>query len=72
MTESTVLPAAGAGVREGVSRASDEELIQELGRARTRIRTEIAKRVVGQDAVIDQLLVALFSRGHCLFVGVPG
>ncbi|MFL5400175.1 MAG: AAA family ATPase, partial [Myxococcales bacterium] len=72
MTESTVLPAAGAGVREGVSRASDEELILELGRARTRIRTEIAKRVVGQDAVIDQLLVALFSRGHCLFVGVPG
>ena len=52
--------------------ASDAELIAELGRARGRIRAEIAKRVVGQDAVIDQLLVALFSRGHCLFVGVPG
>jgi len=73
MSETTVLPAeAGAGVREGVARASDEELIQELGRARTRIRGEIAKRIVGQEAVIDQLLVALFSRGHCLFVGVPG
>ena len=73
MSETTVLPAeSGAGVREGASRASDEELIQELGRARTRIRGEIAKRVVGQDAVIDQLLVALFSGGHCLFVGVPG
>src|SRR5689334_18109968 len=73
MSESTVLPAAaGAAAREGAVRASDEELIQELGRARTRIRGEIAKRVVGQDAVIDQLLVALFSRGHCLFVGVPG
>jgi MoxR-like ATPase len=71
MSESTVLPAPGS-VREGASRASDEELIQELGRARTRIRTEIAKRVVGQEAVIDQLLIALFSRGHCLFVGVPG
>src|SRR5947209_17002097 len=53
-------------------RASDEELIAELGRARNRIRAEIAKRVVGQEGVIDQLLVALFSRGHCLFVGVPG
>ncbi len=52
--------------------ASDAELIAELGRARGRIRAEIAKRVVGQHAVIDQLLVALFSRGHCLFVGVPG
>src|SRR3982074_2204801 len=50
----------------------DPELIEELGRARGRIAAEIAKRIVGQDAVIDQLLVALFSRGHCLFVGVPG
>jgi MoxR-like ATPase len=50
----------------------DAELIEELGRARGRIAAEIAKRVVGQDAVIDQLLIALFSRGHCLFVGVPG
>ena len=71
MSETTVLPGE-AVARDGVARVSDEELIQELGRARTRIRTEIAKRVVGQDAVIDQLLVALFSGGHCLFVGVPG
>jgi MoxR-like ATPase len=52
--------------------ASDGELIRELGSARARIRAEIGKRVVGQEGVIDQLLVALFSRGHCLFVGVPG
>ncbi len=50
----------------------DHELIQDLGRARKQIAAEIGKRVVGQDGVIDQLLVALFSRGHCLFVGVPG
>jgi MoxR-like ATPase len=54
------------------SAPGDAELIEELGRARGRIAAEIAKRVVGQDAVIDQLLIALFSRGHCLFVGVPG
>src|SRR4051795_12157595 len=51
---------------------SDAELIEELAQARARIAQEIAKRVVGQDAVIEQLLIALFSRGHCLFVGVPG
>src|SRR5512138_1754567 len=51
---------------------SDAELIEELARARARIAQEIGKRVVGQDAVIEQLLIALFSRGHCLFVGVPG
>src|SRR5216110_2758263 len=52
--------------------ASDAELIEELARARTRIAQEIGKRVVGQEGVIEQLLIALFSRGHCLFVGVPG
>src|SRR5512138_224767 len=51
---------------------SDAELIEELARARARIAQEIGKRVVGQEAVIEQLLIALFSRGHCLFVGVPG
>src|SRR5947207_4396678 len=50
----------------------DAELIEELARARGRIAEQIAKRVVGQEAVIEQLLIALFSRGHCLFVGVPG
>ena len=33
---------------------------------------EIGKRIVGQEQVIDHLLIALFARGHCLFVGVPG
>src|SRR3954464_14863460 len=50
----------------------DAELIEELARARGQIAREIGKRVVGQDLVIEQLLIALFSRGHCLFVGVPG
>ena len=55
-----------------VMNGGDAELIEELSRARARIAGEIAKRVVGQDQVIEQLLIALFSRGHCLFVGVPG
>lgn len=36
------------------------------------IRKEIGKVIVGQDEIIDQLIIALFARGHCLLVGVPG
>ena len=54
--------------------ATDHDLraVEEIAAARRAIRTEVEKRIVGQGQVIDQLLVALFSRGHCLFVGVPG
>ena len=69
MSESTVPMNGGNGPEVPTS---DAELIEELGRANGRIKAEIAKRVVGQERVIDQLLIALFSRGHCLFVGVPG
>ncbi|AKU93086.1 AAA family ATPase [Vulgatibacter incomptus] len=51
---------------------TDLEAVQRLGRAREQILGELAKRVVGQQEVIEHLLVSLFSRGHCLFVGVPG
>jgi len=46
--------------------------VQELARARDAIVEQIEKRVVGQRDVVEHLLIALFSRGHCLFVGVPG
>ncbi|PTM15620.1 MAG: AAA family ATPase, partial [Bacteroidetes bacterium] len=36
------------------------------------IRGEIGKIVVGQQDVVEQLLLSLFSRGHCVLVGVPG
>lgn len=36
------------------------------------IKEEIAKVVVGQKKIIDQLLISLFSRGHCVLIGVPG
>lgn len=51
---------------------SDLKAVEELAEARQKIRTEIAKVIIGQDEVIDQMLIALFCRGHCLFVGVPG
>ena len=46
--------------------------IDRLVTAADEIRTQLARVVVGQQEVIDQLLIALFSRGHCLLEGVPG
>ncbi len=37
-----------------------------------RIKAELHKTIVGMDDVIDQLLISIFARGHCLLVGVPG
>jgi len=50
----------------------DVENVQRLSAACSEIRSELAKVIVGQHAVVDQLLIALFARGHCLLVGVPG
>src|SRR5512140_1759995 len=50
----------------------DLRAVEELAQARAQIVEQIEKRVVGQRDVVEHLLIALFSRGHCLFVGVPG
>ena len=50
----------------------DLELAQELLNAKKNVVGEIQKVIVGQNEVIEDLLIALFSKGHCLFVGVPG
>jgi MoxR-like ATPase len=52
--------------------ADDLAAVEALAHARRLLVTEIGKRIVGQQEVVDSLLVALFARGHCLFVGVPG
>ena len=46
--------------------------IRGLVTAYARMREEIGKVIIGQQEIVDQLLVALFTRGHCLLVGVPG
>src|SRR6187551_3815074 len=51
---------------------SDLDAVAELAQAHDEIMAEINKRIIGQRRVIEQLLVALFARGHTLFVGVPG
>jgi MoxR-like ATPase len=50
----------------------DLELAQELLKAKNEVVQEIRKVIVGQDEVIEDLLIALLCKGHCLFVGVPG
>ncbi len=50
----------------------DEALVQELNTTYQRITEEIGKVIIGQREILEQLLIALFSRGHCVLVGVPG
>jgi len=53
---------------------SDEDLkaLETVKTAATNIRSELGKVIIGQSEVIDQLMMAIFSRGHCLLEGVPG
>ncbi len=51
---------------------TDLKAVETLKAAREKIVTELRKTIVGQDAVIEQLLMALFANGHVLLVGVPG
>ncbi len=50
----------------------DIELARVLVKAHRKLTKEIGKRIVGQTEVIDQLLIAILARGHCLLEGVPG
>lgn len=50
----------------------DVEAIDSLQKVYTALTQEIHKKIVGQDAVIEQVLLSIFSKGHCLLVGVPG
>lgn len=54
--------------------AEKEDLlaVEKLNEARNKIKKEIKKVIIGQDRVIDELLIALLSNGHCLLIGVPG
>lgn len=51
---------------------TDLQAVDKIVAGRSKIKKEIAKVIVGQEEVIDELLIALFCKGHCLFVGVPG
>lgn len=54
------------------AKPSDVESVKNLSQSYSKIKAEIAKIIIGQEEIIDQLLIALFARGHCLLIGVPG
>jgi MoxR-like ATPase len=50
----------------------DVEAIARLAKARQAILSEVHKVIIGQDEIIEHMLIAMFCKGHCLVVGVPG
>ncbi len=54
------------------AREREAQAIKGLQTAYRRMREEIGKVIIGQQDVVDQILISMFSRGHCLLVGVPG
>ena len=55
-----------------ISETAAAELAARVTRGREQILAEVRKVIVGQDECIDQVLIALFTGGHCLITGVPG
>ena len=51
---------------------SDVEAVAQLSQTRDQIYAEVGKAVIGQKQIVEELLIALLSGGHCLLVGVPG
>ncbi len=51
---------------------NDVEAIEKLEETFTIIKNEMGKVIVGQENIIEQLLISLFAKGHCLLIGVPG
>jgi MoxR-like ATPase len=71
--------AADSGANLGIAQSQATDLsgdemaaVERLQQVYREMRSELGKVIVGQEAVIDQLLLALFCRGHALLVGVPG
>src|SRR5712671_5220490 len=68
MSSTTVPPT------QGKARIDDADLqaVEKLKRAHATIKAELAKVIVGQEKVIDEILISVFTRSHALLVGVPG
>lgn len=69
-TESKVMPEQPHDL--DIKKMDDVEAVAALKDARTKIETEIRKVIIGQSQIVDELMIALFARGHCLLVGIPG
>ncbi len=61
-----------ASLKQADLAGDDLELLKKLSSAYQSVRTELSKVIVGQNEVIEQVMIAIFARGHCLLEGVPG
>src|SRR5437867_7125117 len=52
--------------------SAEKQIVEQILSGRARIQAELGKVIVGQNDVIEQLLIALFAGGHCLITGAPG
>ena len=57
---------------EPESQNNEQEVVQQIVSGNERIQRELAKVIVGQKEIIEELLIALFAGGHCLITGAPG
>lgn len=63
MSQPTAAPAA---------QMSPEEAVRRIGQAKELLHKEVHKIIIGQDEMIEQMMICIFARGHCLTIGVPG
>ena len=68
----TSTPSTPAGPAPAAKPRSLGDVLQEFSQHRKLMQEELQKVIVGQDEVIEQIFAAIFTRGHCLLVGVPG
>ena len=57
---------------QGSATPTDKEIVDRMAEAYQKIRNELSKVIVGQHQAVEELLMAIFARGHCLLEGVPG
>jgi MoxR-like ATPase len=61
-----------SGIQLASAQLSPEEIVQRVAKAREMLLNEVHKVIIGQDEMIEQMLICIFARGHCLTIGVPG
>ena len=57
---------------EAMSVEQEAQVVEQIREGREKIHAELSKVIVGQQDVIEQLLICLFAGGHCLITGAPG
>src|SRR5829696_7667598 len=63
---------SGTSAMNHAGMESDVQMLESLRKAHQLMRNEVGKIIIGQEKVLDQLLMAIFCRGHALLMGVPG